>query len=35
MAGAEAARRVDHRWGMTKGKIGFHNGNVAVQHPQL
>ena len=25
--------RVGHRWGMTKGKIGFHGGNVAVQRP--
>ena len=22
--------RVGHRWGRTKGKIGFHGGNVAV-----
>jgi hypothetical protein len=21
---------VGHRWGRTKGKIGFHGGNVAV-----
>src|ERR1019366_3910086 len=26
--------RVGHRWGMTKGKIGFHGGNVAVQRPR-
>ena len=23
--------RVGHRWGMTKDKIGFYGGNVAVQ----
>jgi hypothetical protein len=22
--------RVGHRWGRTKGKIGFHGGKVAV-----
>src|ERR1035437_9865276 len=27
--------RVGHRWGMTKGKIGFHGGNVAVQRPRV
>src|SRR5450631_2642233 len=28
-------RRVGHRWGMTRGKIGFHGGNVAVQRPRV
>src|SRR5450759_2122344 len=27
--------RVGHRWGMTRGKIGFHGGNVAVQRPRV
>ena len=27
--------RVGHRWGLTKGKIGFHGGNVAVQRPRV
>ena len=27
--------RSGHRWGMTKGKIGFHGGNVAVQRPRV
>ena len=27
--------RVGHRWGRTKGKIGFHGGNVAVQRPRV
>src|ERR1700757_4130202 len=26
--------RVGHRWGLTKGKIGFHGGNVAVHRPR-
>ena len=33
LAGAPHSRgggRVGHRWGRTKGKIGFHGGNVAV-----
>src|SRR6201987_5792411 len=33
LAGAHHSRdggRVGHRWGRTKGKIGFHGGNVAV-----
>ena len=25
--------RIGHQWGITKGKIGFHGGNVAVQRP--
>ena len=27
--------RVGHRWGLTKGKIGFHGGNVAVRRPRV
>jgi putative transposase len=27
--------RVGHRWGQTKGKIGFHGGNVAVHRPRV
>jgi transposase len=27
--------RVGQRWGMTKGKIGFHGGNVAVRRPRV
>jgi len=27
--------RVGHRWGRTKGKIGFHGGNVAVHRPRV
>src|SRR6266480_2325077 len=27
--------RVGHRWGRTKGKIGFHGGKVAVHRPRL
>ena len=33
LAGAPHSRgedRVGHRWGTTKGKIGFHGGKVAV-----
>jgi putative transposase len=38
LAGAPHSRgegRVGHRWGMTKGKIGFHGGKVAVHRPRL
>ena len=24
-----------HRWGKTKGKIGFHGGKVEIKHPRL
>src|ERR1700751_2815292 len=37
LAGAPHSRcggRVGHRWGRTKGKIGFHGGNVAVHRPR-
>src|SRR5438876_7406441 len=27
--------RVGHRWGRTKGKIGFHGGKVAVDRPRV
>jgi hypothetical protein len=27
--------RVGHRWGRTKGKIGFHGGKVAVLRPRV
>jgi putative transposase len=27
--------RVGHRWGRTKGKIGFHGGKVAVHRPRV
>ena len=27
--------RVGHRWGRTKGKIGFHGGNVSVHRPRV
>jgi putative transposase len=38
LAGALHSRgggRVGHRWGMTKGKIGFHGGKVVVQRPRV
>src|SRR5262249_22485309 len=37
LAGAPHNRsggRVGHRWGKTKGKIGFHGGKVAVHRPR-
>jgi hypothetical protein len=27
--------RVGHRWGRTKGKIGFHGGKIAVDRPRV
>lgn len=27
--------RVGHRWGKTKGKIGFHGGKIAVDRPRV
>src|SRR5687767_8587227 len=27
--------RVGHRWGRTRGKIGFHGGKVAVHRPRV
>jgi putative transposase len=38
LAGAPHHRgggRVGHRWGRTKGKIGFHGGKVAVHRPRV
>src|SRR5262249_31625183 len=38
LAGAPHSRsrsRVIHRWGRTKGKIGFHGGKVAVHRPRV
>src|SRR6266545_3363315 len=38
LAGAPYNRgggRVGHRWGRTKGKIGFHGGKVAVHRPRV
>src|SRR5205807_1258365 len=38
LAGAPHSRggdRVGHRWGRTKGKIGFHGGKVAVHRPRV
>jgi hypothetical protein len=38
LAGAPHNRgggRVGHRWGRTKGKIGFHGGKVAVYRPRV
>ena len=37
LAGAPHSRgggRFGHRWGRTKGKIGFHGGKVAVHRPR-
>ena len=37
LAGAPHSRgggRVGHRWGRTRGKIGFHGGKVAVHRPR-
>ena len=38
LAGAPHSRggdRVGHRWGKTKGKIGFHGGKVTVHRPRV
>jgi putative transposase len=37
LAGARHSRgdRVGHRWGTTKGKIGFHGGKVDVRRPRV
>lgn len=29
------AGRTAHRWGKTKGKIGFHGGTIAVERPRV
>ena len=38
VCGARHARdegRRAHRWGRTKGKIGFHGGKIAVERPRV
>ena len=37
LAGPRHSRgeRVGHRWGATKGQIGFHGGKVAVRRPRV
>src|SRR5215213_5133043 len=37
LAGARHSRggRAGHRWGTTKGKIGFHGGRVEVRRPRV
>jgi putative transposase len=38
LAGAPHSRsrdRVGHRWGRTKGKLGFHGGKVVVRRPRV
>ena len=37
LAGPRHSRgeRVGHRWGATKGKIGFHGGKVDIERPRL
>ena len=38
LAGAAHSRsegRVGHRWGLTKGKIGFHGGKITVHRPRV
>jgi hypothetical protein len=38
LTGARHSRggdRVGQRWGMTKGKIGFHGGKVTVHRPRV
>src|SRR5947199_10214080 len=37
LAGPRHSRgdRVGHRWGTTKGKIGFHGGRVDVRRPRV
>src|SRR6202022_438004 len=32
---ARRKNRTAHRWGKTKGKIGFHGGKVAIERPRL
>ena len=32
---ARGRERQAHRWGKTKGKIGFHGGKVAIDRPRL
>ena len=37
LAGRRHSRgdRVGHRWGATKGKLGFHGGKVVVRRPRV
>ena len=32
---ARGHERHAHRWGKTKGKIGFHGGKVEIERPRL
>jgi putative transposase len=32
---ARGKNRRAHRWGKTKGKIGFHGGKVEIERPRL
>src|SRR5665811_759663 len=32
---SRSGNRVGHRWGRTKGKIGFHGGKIAVDRPRV
>jgi putative transposase len=32
---ARSKQRTAHRWGRTKGKIGFHGGKVEIERPRL
>ena len=32
---AHGKNRRGHRWGETKGKIGFHGGKMAIARPRL
>ena len=32
---ARCKQRTAHRWGKTKGKIGFHGGKVEIERPRL
>jgi transposase-like protein len=32
---SRGGKRLGHRWGATKGKIGFHGGKVVVRRPRL
>ena len=33
--GSSGHERQAHRWGKTKGKIGFHGGKVEIERPRL
>ena len=35
MPASRGGDRVGHRWGKTKGKIGFHGGKVTVHRPRV